>query len=435
MQSMQTKLLSAIGSLVLGAILTAPVFAATANPQNEPMLTQNDLIYEGSFQLPNGPTNQTSFAFTGNGLAYDAADNSLFITGHSWYQYTAEISIPTPVQAQNISSLPTAKLLQPLTDALDGNLNAIAPTDAASKSIGGYLVYNGKLIISAFDFYDASGVQSTSHFVRSLTLSAPNTLQGPYRVGTQYPGFVSGYMALIPPEWQPLFGGPALTGNCCLNIVSVQSNGPAASVFDPSQLGSQTTTPATPVVGYPYSEKLSAWASTSDVFNGTTQITGLVFPQGTSSVLFFGRQGTGTFCYGPGTSDPSQAGQPADNGVDQWCYDPTEGAKGGHAYPYFYQVWEYNANDLLKVKQGLESQYSVKPYSIWQLHLPFTTAATQISIGGAAYNSSTNTIYLLQRCVGAGCTSVIDVFKVDSASNLSAPGNTSPSPPQNVSVQ
>lgn len=428
---MHPRILPAVGTLIIGAILAAQAIAATTTPQSEPMLTQSDLVYEGSFQLPNGSSNQTSFAYAGDGLAYDAADNSLFLTGHSWYQYTAEISIPTPSKSSSTASLPVATLLQPLTDALDGKISQIAPSDIAGKAIGGYLVYDGKLIISAFDAYDADGTQTSSHFVRSLNLSAPNTVSGPYRVSSQYPGFVSGYMASIPPEWQPLFGGPALTGNCCLNIVSVQSNGPAASVFDPSQLGSSSVTPATPIVGYPYAEQLSAWASTSTEFNGTTQITGLVFPQGTSSVLFFGTQGIGAFCYGPGTSSESQAGQPADNGVDKWCYDPTSGAKGGHAYPYVYQVWEYSANDLLKVKEGNEPEYAVKPAAIWTLQLPFTTPDEQISVGGAAYNPSTNEIYLLQHCVGAGCAPVIDVFKVSTA-----PASTpaTPSPPTNVSV-
>ena len=430
---MHPKLVPVVGSLILAAILATQALAATSSPQNEPMLTQNDLVYEGSFQLPYGPTNQTSYSNTGTGLAYDSADNSLFITGHTWYQYTSEISIPVPQISQNLSTLPVAKVLQPLTDALDGQLNQIAPNDPASKSIGGYLVYNGKLIISAYDFYDAGSNQTTSHFVRSLTLSSPSTLSGPYRVGTQYPGFVSGYMALVPPEWQTLFGGPALTGNCCLNIVSVQSNGPAASVFDPSQLGTEAITPATAIVGYPYSEKLGTWGSTNDLFNGTTQITGLVFPAGTRSVLFFGRQGVGTFCYGPGTSNQSLAGQPADNGVDQWCYDPTLAAKGGHAYPYVYQVWEYDANDLLKVKQGLEPQYAVTPAAIWHLSLPFTSSTTSISLGGAAYNPSTNEIYLLQRCVGPYCASVIDVFKL-TIPNSSSAENTTPSPPTNVII-
>ena len=150
-------------------------------------------------------------------------------------------------------------------------------------------------------------------------------------------------------------------------------------------------------------------------------------------MLFFGRQGVGTFCYGPGTSNQSQAGQPADNGADQWCYDPTTGAKGGHAYPYVYQVWEYNANDLLKVAQGAEPEYAVKPASIWTLSLPFTTSSTEISIGGAAYNPDTNEIYLLQRCVGPGCSSVIDVFKINIPSNQS-PLLQVPSAPTNTSV-
>ena len=184
---MHAKILSAVGSLILSVILATTALATTTNPQSEPMLTQGDLTYEGSFQLPNGSTNQTSFAYTGDGLAYDAAHNSLFITGHSWYQYTAEITIPTPLKAQSIATLPTASLIQPLTDALDGIIGEIAPADTASKSIGGYLVYNGQLIISALDFYDASGTQTTSHFVRALNLSAPNALKGPYRVGTQYP--------------------------------------------------------------------------------------------------------------------------------------------------------------------------------------------------------------------------------------------------------
>jgi hypothetical protein len=64
-------------------------------------------------------------------------------------------------------------------------------------------------------------------------------------------------------------------------------------------------------------------------------------------VLFFGKHGLGAYCYGPGTSNQSQAGQPADGGVDRYCYDPDSGSKGVHNYPYASYVWAYDANDLV----------------------------------------------------------------------------------------
>lgn len=426
-------LILATASVIGFLVSPTSALSATPNPQTEPLVQQSDLVYQGSFALPQGATNQTSFAYGGYGLAYDSADNSLFLTGHNWFQYTAEISIPTPVSTTNVNSLPIASEIQPLTDALQGQLNSIDPSVTGQKDIGGYLVYNNRLIVSAYVFYDASGTQTVSHFSRPISLSNTSGLSGPFRVGTQYPGFVSGYMTLIPQEWQALLGGPALTGNCCLNIVSVQSNGPAVSVFNPDQLGVETPTPATPLVGYPLSNALGTWSSQSDLFNGTTQVTGVVFPNGTRSVLFFGRQGIGPFCYGPGTSNQSLAGTPSDANGDDWCYDPTNSAKGGHAYPYVYQVWAYDANDLLNVARGTEAQYNVKPYATWSISLPFTTPSSQIAILGAAYNANTNQIYISQSCIAPGCTPVIDVLKLMMTGTSSTP-STTPSSPANVTA-
>lgn len=407
--------------------LAAPATTATS----EPLVQQSNLVYEGAFRLPEGSTNQTSFAYAGYGLTYDPSHNGLILTGHTWYQYTAEISVPTPLIATSISALPTATLIQPLTDALDGTLNDINPNSATANKIGGYLVYNGRLIISAYTFYDGNATQSASHFVRSVDLAA-GSVAGPYRVGAQYPGFVSGYMTLIPQEWQSLLGGPALTGNCCLNIISAQSSGPSVSVFDPSLLGTSNPTPATPLVGYPNGYALdNAWNVQSTAFNGTTKIKGVVFPDGTGSVLFFGRQGIGPFCYGFGVSNSALAGQPASNGVNQ-CYDPANSSKGTHAYPYVYEVWAYNANDLLKVKQGLEPEYDVHPYAIWQLALPFETPTANNFISGAAYDPITNQIFVTQDCAYTGCDPIIDVFKI-SGIGTSTPAKT-PSAPTNIQV-
>lgn len=427
--------------------LTLPFTARAADapaPTAEPLLYPSNLVYIGSFRLPNGPTNQTTFAFGGDGLGYDPTHNALFITGHTWYQYTGEVSIPTPVNTTNVSALPTATLLQPLTDALEGNIGAINPGDTASLRIGGYLVYNNTLIISAYTYYDGNASQIASHFIRPLNLSTTGQVQGPYRVGPLYPGFVNGYMTSVPTEWQSILGGPALTGNCCLNIISVQSSGPSISIFNPAQLGVSTPTPATELLGYPFAHPLSAYGatftqptsenapSTGNYFNGTTRITGTVFPNGTRTILFFGRQGLGNFCYGEGTANAALAGQPADGGADLWCYDPVTSSKGTHAYPYTYEVWAYDADDLLKVKEGKEAPYDVKPYAVWALNPPIQPNNLD-HIGGAAYDPATNRIYVAQECVDTNCAPIIDVYKV--STNIQSNASTTPSPPKNTQVQ
>ncbi|MGH8276025.1 MAG: hypothetical protein ACRETH_04950, partial [Steroidobacteraceae bacterium] len=299
----------------------ASLFAHPVSAQStEPLLQQSNLAYAGAFRVPQGSSDTTTFNYGGTALTYNPANNSLYMVGHDWHQLSAEISIPAIVNSTNIASLVTATILQPFSDATEGKLNTINPGDPNSKKIGGELVYNGKLIVTGYSFYDGTGSQVASHFVRPLNLSATGQVQGPFRVGSLYPGFVSAYMTPVPPEWQAPLGGPVLTGNCCLSITSVQSNGPAVSVFDPGQLGTAGTVAATPLVGYPYPNILGPGEATQNAyFNLSTKITGVVFPANTRSVLFFGRHGTGPDCYGPGTSDPTQAGKPADGGVDVYC--------------------------------------------------------------------------------------------------------------------
>lgn len=397
-------------SLITGFTVgfNSPIFAQSTAP----LIQKSDLIYQGAFRVPQGTTETNTFNYGGTSLAFNPANNSLFMTGHDWHQYSAEIKIPTIVNSTNINSLSTATILQSFKDPTENKLGSINPSDPNSKKVGGHLVYNGKLYVTGYSYYDGASTQSTSHFARPLNLSTTGQVQGSVKVGNQYPGFVSGYMAQIPSEWQALFGGPALTGNCGLAIASIQSNGPAASVFDPTKIGQVSPVPATSVVGYPYGHQLGPGeATTNPYYNLTTKIRGIVFPVGTRSVLFFGRHGVGTYCYGTGTE----------------CNDPADDSKGTHAYPYKYQVWAYDANDLLAVKNGTKQQYTIQPYAIWNFNLPFESTGDQHLIGGAAYDAQTNTIYISQQCSDTNCAPIIHAFKVQGGTvtptTLSAPSN------------
>jgi hypothetical protein len=169
--------------------------------------------------------------------------------------------------------------------------------------------------------------------------------------------------------------------------------------------------PDTPLVYYPAKHPtIGGWSDSWNpgagiLFNGSTVVRGLVFPEGSRSLLFFGTQGTGPFCYGEGSKNPADTGKPVGDGAE-WCYDPDAGSKGVHGYPYVATVWAYDANDLLAVKKGQKRPWSVRPYATWALKLPFPSA----QIGGAAYDASTGTIYVSQQ-FGNGSDPVIVAFK------------------------
>ena len=229
-------------------------------------------------------------------------------------------------------------------------------------------------------------------------------------------GMVSGFMAEVPPKWRSLLGGPALTGNCCIPIISRTSFGPAAFAFNPSRLGTTATVPDTPLLYYPQNHTtIGAWDASWNprkgvYFGGGTTVRGLVFPRRTRSVLFFGRHGLGKYCYGPGTADQKMAGQPADGGVDRWCFDPASESKGTHAYPYGYYVWAYDANELAAVKAGRVPPWEVKPYDAWQITLPFSSSGSAV-LNGAAYDPATGRIFVSQ-AFGDGELPVIQVLVI-----------------------
>jgi len=386
----------------------------TIYAQSNTLLQQVDFIYQGAFRVPQGTFGTSTINYGGTAMAYNPARNSLYIVGHSWDQHVAEISIPEIVDSSNLNSLNTATIIQPFVDALEGRIESINPTDSNQKRIGGLLVYGGELYIAAWSYYDGGGTQSTSHFVRPLDLSVTGQLEGPYRVGNQYPGFVSGYMAAIPQEWQTALGEPSLTGGCCHSIVGLQSLGPAASVFNPTDVGSVNPVPATPGVGYPINHPtLGVWegdGTPNPIYNMATAVNGVVFPDGTASVVFFGTTGLGVPCYGTGAE----------------CNDPARDSKGSHAYPYTAYAWAYDVNDLIAVKNGQKNQWDIVPYANWAINFYFGGA----SISAVAYDSNTQRVYVAGYCSDGTCYPIIHVFSI----NSTFPPPT-PQPPRNLRIE
>ncbi len=368
------------------------------------LVQAGDLFNMGAFRLPQFKVGTSSFNYGGTVLAFNPAHNSLFIVGHPWQQHVAEISIPAVSPTNTtLASLPMTTVLQPFVDATEGQL---AKVGDGQVQVGGLLAYQGALYLSAFVYYDGDGKQTLSEYKTSPDFRVTGEVKGPYQVGTAGAGFLDGYFGLIPSSWQERLGGPVLHGNCCLSIISRTSFGPSAFAIDPAQLGVTTPQPAVPLVFYTQAHAtLGDWGATSPTFNGSTQINGVVFPDGTRSVLFFGRHGTGPLCYGEGTADPALVGTLAPDG-EKYCFDPTDSSKGVHAFPYAHQVWAYDAVDLAAVKRGERQPWEVRPYAVWPLAFPFS-GGTHVT--GATVDPATGRIFVAQDFAD-GDNPIINVF-------------------------
>ncbi len=249
-------------------------------------------------------------------------------------------------------------------------------------------------------YYDATASQRLSHYSRSINLSEPS-FKGMFAVWQAgKAGFVSGYLAAIPEDWQQQLGGQAITGQCCIPIVSRTSYGPSALAWNPQELGIKSPTPAAPLLYYPADHPLAPWDSTNRVYNGSTEIRGAAMPSGTRTLLLFGRHGLGQFCYGTG-------------GAKGECVDPVVGDKGTHAFPYTYQVWAYDLLDLADVKAGRKKPWDVRPYDVWPLDFPIVE--TSKHLGGVGYDDERRLLYVSQMVADRdeyAFRPVIQVFKV-----------------------
>lgn len=402
--------------LIVGTGFMLPVVAAmqtppppsnvriVTDPSTLPLLQQTNLHYVGAFRVPAG----ASLDLGGDLAAYNPGNNSLFIDNAN--NQLGEISVPTPVNSTNITALPFATLLQSVADPTEGHL-ASDLSSISPAAIDGLLVANGQLYGTAEIYYDANNQQRYSHYYRSLSLTT-TSFHGFFAVWqAAKTGFVSGWLASVPAEWQSSLGGSAITGQCCIPIVTRTSFGPSAFAFEPSAL--QLLTPAVPLLYYTQSGQLGVYDGQSNYWNGTTEMHGAALIGGTRTLLFYGKQGTGPYCYGDATSNQALGGtiNPTDGEI--YCYDPVIQTKAPHAYPYVLQMWAYDLNDLTAVRSGQKQPWDVRPYALWPITFPIPDQ--QFRPGAMTYDAANKRLFVLQRLIdqdGYAYRPLVHVFTI-----------------------
>ena len=401
----------AVGAMLVSA-LGGSAFAATTTAR---LIQPADVVYAGAFRMPTGTLGGSTFSYGGRALSFykdpSTGKRTLFMQGHGYYPgQVAQVEIPATLGTGSWSGLPTAKVMQNFADVTEGNVNKVDPTNTSNATyVTGLLAYNGRMIVGATNTYSFS--QTTSHGVAgSLTVSQSGDWKGWYSFTADAPARAMGWMAPIPSEWQAAFGGPALTGQCCVSVISTTSQGPSATVFNPDDVGKTSPIPGKTVLFYPTAHFLRDGSTQNDVYNLTTRLGGVFFPPNTRSVIFVGGHGTGKYCYGTAQECGNDTAMPD--------------VKGPHAQPYRYQAWAYDANDLAAVKSGSKAEYQPQPYAVFELKGMHNSGNPNIS--GATFDPETGYLYITQ---DYGEEPTVEVFKVSSVAT------PVPAAPTNVTVQ
>jgi hypothetical protein len=302
-----------------------------------------------------------------------------------------------------------------MIDALEGKLASSGIGGGTTTTVNGLLVYQGNLFLSAANdySYDPTG----AHWSRSKNLSLTGRVSPQYTIfgdqGYSSARLTSGYMCHVPDEFDSVLGGPALTGWIAASIVSATSDGPAAFAFDPAKLSSGINVASTLLV-YPDGKNLqkSISGQTQNIWNWTSMVRGCVIPNGTRSVLFLGSHGIGEFQYGVGGSSGHTNTTPVTA-----IYDPSDDSTGEHAWPYRYQVWAYDVNELAKVRRGDLKPYQPQPYAVWQFTIPFEKNNDRHNTGGIAYNHKLKQVYFVQQFAGPYGEPIVHVFTINNATS------------------
>jgi len=414
---------AAAGSLLI-SMHQQKVTARRIDSSSLPLLHSGDLSYTGAFRVPasqddNDPV-RSAFAFGGEGLMYWPAHNSLAMS--NLYEYVGEINIPAPVNSANLTDLNRATFLQQPTDILRGHRRDVDGDSYNGAPIGGLFLRGQDLIANVYDVYDSLQSQSKSAFVTGQDFSNLPTVGGPYQIGTtsfggSTAGVTSKWMLSIPSDFQTALGGTTLAGDCCISIIARTSIGPSVSSFNASDLGTANPVPATVLLAYTADHpSLGPWSGRgTSTYTKATWVAGAVWPQGTRSVLFFGRVGTaGNACYGLGTSDPVNSWpnkDVPDGAGGEYCYDLADnGSHGEHAYPYRYMVWAYDANDLAAVKAGTKQYWQVLPYDTWSFELPIASYSRMIY--GVTYDQASHRLFLTQKGADFSASPLVHIFTV-----------------------
>jgi len=368
---------------------SSDTISITSTPTKLPLLTINNLKYQGAFRLPTDTFGESSLNYASAVMTYNDINHSLFIVGHDREQGVAEFLIPEVVNSTNVDELyiadaPKQGFTTILNRTEDGN------PDNLDKITGMSLIDN-KLVVNAVTYYDAAADNKNTTLIVEEPLNLlTSEISGYYSV--QGAAHAAGWISDIPQEWR-LFLGEKLMGYASNGPINTRwSIGPSAFLFKFEDIISNLDKeiPTTSILDFSIATPLH-----TDRFNDIgdnnlwTHMSrgqyGFVVPN-TKTYAVFGSSGGHNSGIGYKITQ--------NNGNKCGGYCPYDENDDNEAY-----YWLWNVSDLIAVKRGEKKPSDILPYEYGVFPVPFQKNEWEgvnenHGIAGGSYDAKTGKLYL-----------------------------------------
>ena len=410
------------------------------------LVQPGDLIYQGAFRLPDEFVeiwgDQINFwSYSGCAMTYyqggdpsgpnDGFPGSLFGVGHDQSQFVSEISIPVPVDSQNIDDLNTASTLQSPADITAGMFDYLELPTAGLE----YLPAQGGQTKEKLHFCWGQHFQGDepSHGWSELDLSDPQPA-GPWLFGN-YTNYVSNdYLFEIPESWADEYAPGKRLASGRFREGVWGGFGPALFAYSSWSDGNpltpnSTLSTITPLLLYGIQEPGMIDISTSDSMKmdmysePDTWSGGAWLTAGDkSAVIFVGTKAIGNCWYGFANGivwpyDCADDDTPPCPEVPEWPFSD----RGYWADNIESRILFYNPADLAAVSRGKMETWEPQPYAslciddyLFDPGYEYERGKRQL-LGACAFDRARGLLYIAERMVSADEEkSVIHVWQIES---------------------
>lgn len=441
--------------------------AATSPAISTALIQPNDLQYVGAFRLPDGSARPRTSEYGGNAMTFnpngdatganDGFPGSLFITGHERMPYgelpdgnqVAEISIPAPIIARDVTALNQAGFLQNFRNVAQGFFIGLDEIPRVGLTYLNHPATGAKIHL-AWGQHFQPDPPVASHAWFDPNLSAPNT-RGTWFIGNQSSYSVNGYLFEIPGAWANQFVGGRVLGTGRFKDGGWSGMGPALFAYKPwvddrgTPASNNARLPETPLLLYEnstntlYIERALNGYQHPDEWEGGAWLTTTT---GKSAVMFAGTKSNGAK-YWYGFINPAGAHLPCvyqefvtqfpvcrlANGAPCPPSDLIECAghtseRGWWSTRMDAQIIFYNPDDLARVATGQLQTWEPQPYATLDLddrlylnpagiEIPLLGAGAQrrYRIGDVAFDRANGILYVLELFADAA-KPVVHVWRV-----------------------